>query len=99
MTVNGALSLLFFLGFSGCTFLSMVLHYEMVEAINKLRRGEKPIQFLGFVPRPMGSWKVFSLYRTWYPDGDLLGRYWLVVGAQGICFAMMVLFLVRAAKH
>jgi len=98
MTLNSALALLFFLAFAWCALLSMILHYEMVEAINNKRRGEKPIHFLGFFPRPTSSWRVFSLYRSCYPNGHLLGRYWRIVGGQVICLALTIFFLVRSAK-
>ena len=98
MTLNGALALLFFLASSWCALLSMILHYEMVEAINNKRQGEKPIDFLGFFPRPISSWSVFSLYRTCCPSGHLLSRYWRVVGGQIIFFTLMVFFLFRSGK-
>jgi hypothetical protein len=98
MTLDGALALLFFLASAWCALLSMILHYEMVEAINNERRGEKPIDFLGFFPRPISSWRVFSLYRSCHENGPLLGRYWRVVGGQIVFFAMMVFFLFRSAR-
>ncbi len=98
MTLDGTLALLFFLGSSWCALLSMVLHYEIVVAINQKRTGEKPLDCLGFFPRPTSSWTVFSIYRSCYPNGNLLRRYWLVIGGELLCFALTVLFLYRTAR-
>ncbi len=97
MTLYGTLALLCFLGVIGCQLANLMIRHQIIEAINKARPGEEPLDFFGFFPRPMSDWQVFSIYRTCYPKGPLLVRYWLVTAGGILSFALTVFFAWRAA--
>jgi hypothetical protein len=78
----------FFLG-GAAGFLSYVLIYKMIDAINRTRGKDNLISYVGFTP--LKYWTIFKEYARLYPDGKL-SLY--VVAAYGLAFVAWAGFMV-----
>jgi hypothetical protein len=96
MTLFGTLALLCWLAFFASILWGLTIHYKIVEAVNTKRPGEEPLDMMNVRGSP--AYKVWSLYRAYFPGGTLLRRYALVQTSAFVWFGLAAVFLVKAIR-
>lgn len=80
-----ALSALFMIACWGMYFYSVDLLNKTLIAVNEHLPPDRKITFIPWNRSVDG--RIRREYRRLFPDGDLIRRYWLAVGAAAILFA------------
>jgi hypothetical protein len=80
MTIQVAVSAIFFLISMGCMVRANLLFGEIGADINRLLNGEQAISLAGFVRHRF--FEILSTYRKLYPDGKLVFKLqiWAAIG-------------------
>jgi hypothetical protein len=98
MTFAGIMVLICWLGFFSFGVYSYILHFKIVQVVNSRRAGADPLDLI----RPRFGvnefWSLFRMYRTYFPSGALLRRYWIANLGAILCFLAAVFFAYLALK-
>jgi len=78
---------------------ALTIHYKIVEAANSKRPGEEPIGMFNNPFRGITDYRVWSLYRAYFPEGKLLRKYWSITVCGWIWFALALTFLYQTLNH
>jgi hypothetical protein len=99
MTLFGTLALLSWIAFFGSVLWGLTIQFKIVEAVNSKRPGEESLDMFSNLFRGITHYKVFSLYRAYFPEGKLLRKYWLITFVGVFWFGLAAAFLFQAINH
>jgi hypothetical protein len=99
MTLAGTMALICWLGFFSLSLYGLWLHTEIEEAVDRAQSPAKP-QEMSFLDleRRRNPWRLFPAYRSLYPSGRLLPRYWIAVCGSNLCIVAAIALLFHAMK-
>ena len=87
MNFFGALAVALWFAYFSCLMYSFILEWKIIQAINRMRPDEKPLDMFSYSLRWGRHWGIFRIYRSLYPSGNLVRAYWLTT-TSGILFVI-----------
>jgi|HubBroStandDraft_4_1064222.scaffolds.fasta_scaffold1551099_2 hypothetical protein len=98
MSAYGTLAMASWFAFFAFLLRGLVLDSRIVELVERRRTEEDPRYVSRWSFWRIRYWSIWSDYRRYYPEGNLLPHYWLTELAAVCFFILSLFFLYRAIK-